>query len=80
MLLLGLIECSHMTSRWPYWCAKTMKRRTCWCHRTNPGGVKLFSYANAFFCSNTRGTILEIRQSLSLESTLTGLRTFLVTE
>ena len=25
-------------------------------------------------------TILEIRQSLSLESTLTGLRTFLVTE
>ena len=28
----------------------------------------------------TRGTILEIRQSLSLESTLTGLRTFLVTE
>ena len=28
----------------------------------------------------TWGTILEIRQSLSLESTLTGLRTFLVTE
>ena len=28
----------------------------------------------------TRDTILEIRQSLSLESTLTGLRTFLVTE
>ena len=29
---------------------------------------------------NLRNTILEIRQSLSLESTLTGLRTFLVTE
>ena len=28
----------------------------------------------------TRGTILEICQSLSLESTLTGLRTFLITE
>ena len=28
----------------------------------------------------TEGTILEIRQSLSLESTLTHLRTFLVTE
>ena len=21
----------HMTSRRPYWCSKTMKRRTCWC-------------------------------------------------
>ena len=20
-----------MTSRWPYWCSKTMKRRPCWC-------------------------------------------------
>ena len=28
----------------------------------------------------TWGTILEIHQSLSLESTLTGLRTFVVTE
>ena len=25
------IECFHMTSRWPYWCPKTMKRRPCWC-------------------------------------------------
>ena len=29
---------------------KTMKRRPCWC--PNPAGVELFSYANAFFCSN----------------------------
>ena len=25
------IECFHMTSRWPYWCPKTIKRRPCWC-------------------------------------------------
>ena len=25
------IKCFHMTSRWPYWCPKTMKRRPCWC-------------------------------------------------
>ena len=25
------IECFHMTSRPPYWCPKTMKRRPCWC-------------------------------------------------
>ena len=25
------IECFHMTSRWPYWCPKTMKRWPCWC-------------------------------------------------
>ena len=25
------IECFDMTSRWPYWCPKTMKRRPCWC-------------------------------------------------
>ena len=25
------IECFHMTSRWPHWCPKTMKRRPRWC-------------------------------------------------
>ena len=25
------IDRSHMTSRRPYWCTKTMKRRPCWC-------------------------------------------------
>ena len=24
-------NCFHKTSRWPYWCPKTMKRRPCWC-------------------------------------------------
>ena len=28
-----IIERFHMTSRWPYWCPKTMKRRPCWCPR-----------------------------------------------
>ena len=27
----GPIERFHMTSRPPYWCPKTMKRRPCWC-------------------------------------------------
>ena len=26
-----IIECFYMTSLWPYWCPKTMKRRPCWC-------------------------------------------------
>ena len=30
-LLNQPIECFHMTSRWPYWCPKTMKRPPCWC-------------------------------------------------
>ena len=47
-----VIECFHMTSRWLYWCPKTMKRRPCWCPKKKPLGVELFSYANAFFCSN----------------------------
>ena len=46
------IECFHVTSRRSYWCPKTMKRRPCWCLKTNPVGVELFSCANAFFCSN----------------------------
>ena len=25
------IERFHVTSRWPYWCSKTMKRRPCYC-------------------------------------------------
>ena len=29
-----VIERFHMTSRWPYWCSKTMKRRPCWCTKT----------------------------------------------
>ena len=28
-----IIECFHMTSRGPYWCPKTMKRRPCWCRK-----------------------------------------------
>ena len=36
--------------------------------------------SSSYLRKRTQGTILEIRQSLSLESTLTGLRTFLVTE
>ena len=39
-----------------------------------------FRSSSFYLRKRTRGTILEIRQSLSLESTLTGLRTFLVTE
>ena len=27
------IECFHMTSRRPYWCPKTMKRRRSWCSK-----------------------------------------------
>ena len=38
-----------MTSRRPYWFPKTMKRWPCGCPKTNPVGVELFSYANAFF-------------------------------
>ena len=29
----GHIECFHMTSWWPYWCPRTMKRRPCWCSK-----------------------------------------------
>ena len=29
-----VIERFHMTSRWPYWCSKTMKRPPCWCTKT----------------------------------------------
>ena len=35
-----------MSSRRPYWCPKTMKRRPFWGFQTNPMGVELFSYAN----------------------------------
>ena len=31
--LLITIERFHMTSRQPYWCSKTMKRRLCWCFK-----------------------------------------------
>ena len=47
-----------MTSRRPCWCPKTMKRRPCWCPKQIPFGVKLFSYANASFCSNKFAWIL----------------------
>ena len=44
------IVCFHMTSRWPYWCPKTMKRRPCLCPK--PVLWKLnFFYVNAFFVS-----------------------------
>ena len=34
IFLTGLsIECFHMTSRRPYLCPKTMKRRPCWCFK-----------------------------------------------
>ena len=48
------IERFHMTSRRPYWCSKTMKRRPCsvmLVFQTNQVGVKLFSYVKNFFCS-----------------------------
>ena len=31
LLVKSVIESFHMTSRWPYHCPKTMKRRPCWC-------------------------------------------------
>ena len=43
----NILECFHVTSRRPYWCSKTMKRRPCWCPK-----LILFSYVNAFFCTN----------------------------
>ena len=43
----------YMRSRRSYWCSKTMRRGPCWCSmQTSPVGVELFSYVNAFFCSN----------------------------
>ena len=42
-----LIECFHMTSRRPYNETAAML-----VSQTSPLGVELFSYANAFFCSN----------------------------
>ena len=36
------IERFHMTSRWPYWCSKTIKRRPCWC--TKPVLWELISF------------------------------------
>ena len=38
------IERFHMTSRRPYRCSETIKRRPCWCSKPNPVGVDLFSY------------------------------------
>ena len=49
------IERFHMTSRRPYWCSKTKKRRPCsvmLVFQTNQVGVELFSYVNKFFCSH----------------------------
>ena len=49
------IERFHMTSRWPYWCSKTKKRRPCsvmLVFQTNQVGVELFSYVKNFFCSH----------------------------
>ena len=46
------IERFHMTSRWPYWCSKTKKRRPCsvmLVFQTNQVGVELFSYVKNFF-------------------------------
>ena len=31
-----------MTSRWPYWCPKTMKRLPCWCPKPISGSRTLF--------------------------------------
>ena len=31
-----------MTSRWPYWCPKTMKRRSCWCPKPVPWELNSF--------------------------------------
>ena len=46
------IERFHMTSRRPYWCTKTMKRRPLLVCQANPVGVEVFPYVNTFFCSN----------------------------
>ena len=40
------IERFHMTSRRPYWCFRTIKRRLCWCSKP------ILWELNAFFCSN----------------------------
>ena len=49
----------HMTSRRPYWCSKTMKRRPCcMVYQENPLGVELFSHVNVFFCSNESAEML----------------------
>ena len=49
---IDFIERFHMTSRRPYWRPKTMQKAAMLGSQTNPLGVELFSYANAFFCSN----------------------------
>ena len=40
-----------MTSRRPYWCPKTRKRRLCWCPKPILWELNS-SYLKAFFCSN----------------------------
>ena len=42
-----------MTSRWPYWCPKTMKQWPCWFFKPvlTPVGAEPFSYVRTFqFC------------------------------
>ena len=42
-----------MTSRRPYWFSKKKNKTAAMLvSQTNPVGVELFSYENAFFCSN----------------------------
>ena len=51
-VLKSIIECFHVTSRQPYWCPKKNETAAILLFKTNPVGVKLFSYVKTFFCSN----------------------------
>ena len=42
------MECFHMTSRPPYWCPKTMKRRPCWSPKPIFWELELFTGAPPF--------------------------------
>ena len=51
-LVSPIIERFHMTSRQPCWCSKT--KAAMMVYQTNPPGIELYFYANAFLCfSNT---------------------------
>ena len=51
------IERFHMTSRQPYWCSKSMKRRPCWFTQKILCEFNSF-HVNDFFCSNKLAQML----------------------
>ena len=52
-LFMAQIERFHMTSWRPYaWVFQNNKTAAILMFQTNPVGVELFSYVNAFFCSH----------------------------